>query len=72
MNLDGWNSAASPARKKWTFEQVSKGWTEARDKATDKESFQKLWSEVLEESGWTRFEFHEALDKLNRGSGHGA
>jgi len=37
-------------------------WEAIRDRATSKEEFQREWSKVIDNSGWTRHDFWNAVD----------
>lgn len=51
---------------KASFEEVSKAWYEAKDTSSSREEFQAKWTAALERLGWTRQEFHEAVDRFTR------
>jgi hypothetical protein len=51
---------------KWSFVEVEGGWVAATVMANQeggtKEKFQEYWSKVLAVAGWTREEYHKALE----------
>lgn len=51
---------------KKTFEEISAAWEKAQLTSKAREEFQEKWSLALQETGWTREEFHTETDQRSR------
>lgn len=49
---------------RYTLQQVVDGWESCRRSASSRTDFQKKWTAFLEEAGWTRQDYHQAIDSI--------